>query len=53
MAILYFSDFLKKVGLDPTKIYLLRHSFSRKDFRECYEKDMVLEYTRGFSAAIG
>lgn len=45
MAILYFSDILKKVGLDPTKVYLLRHSFSRKDFRECYEKDMVLEYT--------
>lgn len=46
MAILYLSDILKKVGLEPSKVYLLRHSFSRQDFRECYEKGMVLDYTR-------
>lgn len=53
MAILYFSDVLKKVGLDPAKVYLLRHSFSRKDFRECYEKGMVLEYTRQQNQGFG
>ena len=46
MAILYLSDILKKVGLEPSSVYLLRHSFSRQDFRECYEKGIVLDYTR-------
>ena len=46
MAILYLSDILKKVGLEPSSVYLLRHSFSLQDFRECYEKGMVLDYTR-------
>ena len=46
MALLYLSDILKKVGLEPSSVYLLRHSFSLQDFRECYEKGMVLDYTR-------
>lgn len=53
MAILYFSDVLKKVGLDPSKVKLIRHALTDKGFRDCYEKNMVLEYTRrqrlGFS----
>ena len=53
MAILYFSDVLRKVGLDPAKVKLLRHAFSHQRFKDCYEKNMVLEYTRqqdvGFS----
>ena len=28
MAILYFSDILKKVGLDPKKVKLIRHALS-------------------------
>lgn len=45
MAILYFSDVLRKVGLDPAKVKLIRHSLRDKSFRECYEKNMVFEYT--------
>ena len=26
MAILYFSDVLKKVGIDPAKVKLIRHA---------------------------
>ena len=53
MAILYFSDILRKVGLDPAKVKLIRHALTDKGFKSCYDKNMVLEYTRqqksGFS----
>ena len=53
MAILYFSDVLRKVGLYPAKLKLIRHSLSDQGFKDCYDKNMVLEYTRqqknGFS----
>ena len=53
MAILYFSDVLNKVGLDPRKVKLIRHALTDKGFRDCYDKNMILEYTRlqkrGFS----
>ena len=53
MAILYFSDVLKKVGLESAKVKLIRHALTDKGFRSCYDKNMVLEYTRqqksGFS----
>ena len=53
MAILYFSDVLKKVGLEPAKVKLIRHALTDKGFKSCYDKNMVLEYTRqqksGFS----
>lgn len=53
MAILYFSDVLKKAGLDPAKVKLIRHALVHERFKSCYDKDMVLEYTRrqenGFS----
>ena len=53
MAILYFSDVLRKVGLDPAKVKLIRHALTDKGFNSCYDKNMVLEYTRhqksGFS----
>ena len=53
MAILYFSDVLRKVGLDSAKVKLIRHALTDKGFKSCYDKNMVLEYTRqqksGFS----
>lgn len=53
MAILYFSDVLKKAGSDPAKVKLIRHALTDKGFKSCYDKNMVLEYTRqqksGFS----
>lgn len=45
MAILYFSDVLRKVGLDPAKVKLIRHSLRDKGFKECYDKNLVYEYT--------
>ena len=45
MALLHFSDILIKAGLDPAKVQLIRHAMSDKDFRACYEKNMVKEYT--------
>ena len=45
MAILYFSDVLKKVGLDPAKVKLIRHALSDQGFRECYKANMIYEYT--------
>ncbi len=48
MSILYFSDILKKAGLDPAKVKLIRHSLSDDGFQRCYhaEPQMVWEYTR-------
>ena len=45
MALLHFSDILIKAGLDPAKVQLIRHAMNDKDFRACYEKNMVKEYT--------
>ena len=45
MAILFFSDVLKKVGLDPTKVCLIRHAYSDKTFRECADSGKIYEYT--------
>lgn len=45
MALLHFSDILIKAGLDPAKVQLIRHVMNDKDFRACYEKNMVKEYT--------
>lgn len=53
MALLFFSDVLKKAGLDPAQVKLIRHPMNNKEFAPFYEKNMVLEYTRhqaaGFS----
>ena len=45
MALLHFSDILINAGLDPSKVQLIRHAMNDKDFRACYEKNMVKEYT--------
>lgn len=46
MALLNFSDILQKAGLDPSRVKLIRHALSDKGFKACYDKGMVLEYTR-------
>lgn len=46
MALLSFSDILRKAGLEPKRVKLIRHALSDKGFRTCFEKKMVLEYTR-------
>ena len=45
MALLNFSDILRKAGLDPAKVQLIRYTLNDKEFRVCYEKNMVKEYT--------
>lgn len=45
MAVLYFSDVLRKVGLDPARVKLIRHSLRDKGFKKCYDENMVYEYT--------
>ncbi len=45
MAILYFSDVLKKVGLDPKRVMLIRHAYSNKGFAECAKNGFIYEYT--------
>ena len=45
MSVLYFSDVLRKVEIDPAKVKLIRHSLTDKNFKECYDADMVYEYT--------
>ena len=45
MSLLYFSDILEKAGLDPVKVKLIRHSLTDKTFKECFDSDMVYEYT--------
>lgn len=45
MAILSFSDILRKVNIDPAKVKLIRHALTDKGFKECFDKHMVYEYT--------
>ena len=46
MAILNFSDVLKKVGLEPKEVKLIRHALSDERFRACYKAGMAHEYTQ-------
>lgn len=52
MTVLSFTDLLKKAGLDPARVKLFRHSMTSEQFKACYEKNMIMEYTatqnRGF-----
>ena len=45
MAILYFSDVLRKVDLDPKKVMLIRHALSDEGFKACADNGMIREYT--------
>lgn len=46
MAILNFSDVLKKVGLDPQDVKLIRHSLSDEKAVACNKVGMLFAYTR-------
>lgn len=45
MPALCFSDILRKAGIDPEKVKLIRHSLSDDDFRNCFDKNMIRAYT--------
>ena len=40
MSILCFSDILKKVGLDPSTVKLIRHPMASYSFNQCYKCDI-------------
>ena len=46
MPILYFSDILNKVGINPKDVNLIRHAYSDKKFKECADAGKIFEYTR-------
>lgn len=43
--VLELSDIIKKAGLHPSEVMLIRHPLSNKRFATCYEKDFFYEYT--------
>nr|WP_297709053.1 GIY-YIG nuclease family protein [uncultured Butyrivibrio sp.] len=43
--VITFTDIIKKAGLDPAKVKLIRHSLTNRNFRKCYEKGFLYEYT--------
>lgn len=45
MSSLYLTDIIKRVGLDPSRVKLIRHSFNEKAFRDSEANHMVREYT--------
>lgn len=53
MSVLSFTDVLRKAGLNPDRVKLIRHALSDKGFKDCYAAGKYLEYTRrqsiGFS----
>lgn len=46
MASLYLSDILRRNGLDPKRVKLIRHSLSDKDFLKCFQKGYINEYQK-------
>lgn len=51
MTSLYLSDIMKRAGLNPDEVMLIRHSLNNKEFNICYSADklnkgIVFEYTR-------
>ena len=42
---LTFTDVLINAGIDPKKVKLIRHALTDKNFKECYDCDMIYEYT--------
>lgn len=41
MAILNFADILQKVGIDPKRVKVIRHSLTSEQFKPCYKKGMI------------
>ena len=45
MSSLYLTDIIKRAGLDPSRVKLIRHSFNHTAFRDSEADHMVREYT--------
>ena len=46
MSLLFLTDIIKRVGLDPREVKLIRHAFSHETFKKYYEMGKVKEYTQ-------
>ena len=46
MASLYLTDILKRNGLDPKSVKLIRHSLKDKEFNTCYLNGFMDEYQK-------
>ncbi len=46
MSLLFLTDIIKRAGIEPSEIKLIRHALSDKTFKKYYEKNMVKEYTQ-------
>ena len=46
MSLLQFSDILKLADINPEKVKMIRHSLNDKGFKDCFDRNMVLEYTK-------
>lgn len=46
MVSLYLSDILRRNGLDPKKVKLIRHSLKHKNFKKCYDDKFMEEYQK-------
>ena len=42
---LTFTDVILKANIDPSRVKLIRHAMTDKQFKACYDKGMVYEYT--------
>lgn len=42
MALLFFSDVLKKAGLDPAQVKLIRHPMNNKEFTPSRENTLFM-----------
>ncbi len=43
---LFLQDIFKLNGIEPKEVLLIRHSVNHENFRKCYDKNFVHEYTQ-------
>jgi len=46
MSLLFLTDLIKRAGLEPEEIKLIRHALSDKVFKQYFEMGKVKEYTQ-------
>ncbi len=46
MSLLFLTDIINRVGLNPKEVKLIRHAFSHETFKKYYEMGKVKEYTQ-------
>ena len=46
MASIYLIDILKRSGLNPERVKLIRHSLNDREFAKCYKNGFMEEYQK-------